>query len=330
MPNLNRTRVCLLLLVLVACNVTPTPSTPTPTPFISPITPTPFVSPLTPTPPVSPLMPVTATPFVSPVMPEQLGGTGRLINGGMELPYYYPNPNYGTIFAPGGWIIGWVNPPPCQVGHAGCYIACPSNCVLPNLACSNDSGCAWAQPETTRVLAAEYAGLRVRTGEAAAKSFVVGRMGEWWYQQSVGVPVTVASPITFSAYLQAWQCFDFSQCSKGQRSDKPTAMHLKVGIDPTGGTVITATSVVWSPEGDAHRIDKAAPDIWRLFTVSAVPKSRRVTVFISTRVDWSLPSADFPALYDGNYARMNNDLYIDDAKLELPDYPIVHLPMVRR
>jgi hypothetical protein len=244
-------------------------------------------------------------------------------------------PGYSTIQLPDGWSIGWLNKPPCtHTDHEqnGCepVITCPTNCVLPNGNCVNDYNCYFAMPEGSRVLIGEYDGLRTFEGDASAKIFA-NRMWTAWYSQTA--EVGSGNVATFSVKLQAWMCGDYANCSKGKRSDLPTAMHLKVGIDPFGGTDVKSGNVIWGGEGDAYRVDKNSPNIWHTFSVTALARARYVTVFIYASPDWSLPALDFPELYDFDHARQNNDLYLDDARLEVRVlYPIqkVYLPMVRR
>lgn len=90
-------------------------------------------------------------------------------------------------------------------------------------------------------------------------------------------------------------CFKFENCNRGQASDEPAEMHLKVGIDPNGGDNPFSPDIVWSPE-------KAAWDEWVLFQVEAVAKNNVVTVYTHSRPDW-------------DWARANNDVYVDDASL---------------
>jgi hypothetical protein len=101
--------------------------------------------------------------------------------------------------------------------------------------------------------------------------------------------------LRFSIYMQAWMCFEFDQCDYGRVSDKPGEMHLRVGIDPTGGTNPFSADIVWSGE-------QAAWDEWVPFQVEAVARNSSVTVFTHSRADW-------------DWARKNNDVYIDDGSL---------------
>jgi len=277
-------------------------------------------------PPVSP--PITPT-FVSALPRPVWTSTiipNALVNGGMNTPY--SNPQYMTINLPWGWSFGWQQDPPCIPNSPGC--PCPTNCIQPSGSCNHDYGCSWAMPEASRVLAIEYEGLRTREGDASAKVFVMGRQFMGWYYQRV--EVGLGNPITFTTYLQAWMYFDYANTSHGQRSDKPTTMHLRVGIDPFGGNDVNSASIVWSPEGDAFRIDKNSPNIWKKFSVTTNSMGRFVTVFVYANPDWSKPALDFPELYDGNYAR-SQDLYVDESRLEVnvihPIYRL-YLPLVRR
>jgi hypothetical protein len=290
---------------------------------------------VTPTPPVSPLATPEAFDIGRPLLVRSSTViTQALVNGRMEEPYRLKS-GTTTISEPFGWSINWFNKPPCTPeDHLknGCLpvIPCPLNCIRPSGNCSGDYNCYFAMPEATRILAIEHEGLRVFEGAAAAKIFA-NRMWRGWYYQSA--QVGAGNQVTASVKAQTWQCFDFANCSKGKRSDRPTAMHLRIGIDPFGGTVMTSTNVVWSAEIDASQIDKNDPNIWHEMSVTTFSRAFSVTVFIDANVDWSLPSLNHPEVYDGNYARGNNDLYLDDARLEVRVLnPIrkVYLPAVRR
>jgi LysM repeat protein len=91
-------------------------------------------------------------------------------------------------------------------------------------------------------------------------------------------------------------CADPDQCGKdGAHSDSPSDMHLRVGIDPLGGTDPFTPTVVWSAE-------RPAWDKWVQFQVETIAISDTVTVFTHSRADWE-------------WARINNDVYVDDASL---------------
>jgi hypothetical protein len=94
-------------------------------------------------------------------------------------------------------------------------------------------------------------------------------------------------------------CNDYiAACDRGNKSQNPTTMHLKVGIDPTGGTNPFSTNIVWSGEGDSF-------DHFTQFSVEATAQSDVVTVFTHSRAEWI------------DYPRMDNDVYVDDAALTI-------------
>lgn len=183
------------------------------------------------------------------------------------------------------------------------------------------------KPEAAEAWYQDYDGLRVHTGKSAVKTFTYGRQGEWWLYQQVNV--LPGDVMTFSVWLSAWQCFDYAVCSYGKRSDRPTTMHLRVGIDPTGGMSITGTNVVWSQEGDAHRVVNT---FWFPFTVTARgAQSFKATVFVYANPDWSMPAYDLPGLYNGNYARTNNDLYVDTGELVIERHACaIYFPVIKK
>ena len=70
-------------------------------------------------------------------------------------------------------------------------------------------------------------------------------------------------------------------------------MHMKIGIDPTGGTDPWSKDIVWSPEKDAY-------DKFERYEVQAVARSNKVTVFTHSRPENPME---------------HNDVYLDDAEL---------------
>jgi LysM repeat protein len=116
------------------------------------------------------------------------------------------------------------------------------------------------------------------------------------YQRVMGIQPGVT--LRFSIFMQAWQCSNPENCGeRGSRSDAPAEMHLRVGIDPYGGSDPFSANVVWSPE-------KSAFDRWVEFSVQAQAKGSAVTVFTHSRAEWDWP-------------RINNDVYLDDASLRV-------------
>jgi hypothetical protein len=171
--------------------------------------------------------------------------------------------------------------------------------------CSTDYGCYWARPEFVPTDRPE----RVRSGERAQKHFTYGRMHRAGLMQQVAV--TPGMWLRFSAWMQAWQCYDWNECCHHRPScisDDPASMGLRVGIDPAGGVDPAAATVVWSAPGEAF-------DAWREFSVATAAQAPTVTVFVRS-----------DARFD--YARVNNDVYVDDASL-VQAWP-VFLPAVMR
>ena len=216
---------------------------------------------------------------------------GNLLTNPSFEPPYAPQ-QFGEINVAQGWKAWYIDIPPCKPWKPDCYIPCPANCIE-NGACMKDYGCMWARPEFGPMMYAQFT-YRVHTGEASQKYFSFARMHEaGLYQQVTGI--VPGSPLEFSAWFQAWMCFDFSKCDYGRVSDEPGDMHLRIGIDPTGGIVPTSTNVIWSPEAPAF-------DRWAQFSVRATALSNVVTVFTHSRAEWA-------------YAHANNDVYLDDASL---------------
>jgi hypothetical protein len=151
---------------------------------------------------------------------------------------------------------------------------------------------------------------RIHSGNMAQQIFTYGRMGLGGIYQTVAI--TPGTWLRFSVWMQAWMCFDYAQCDGGRHSDQPSDMHLKVGIDPTGGTDINSVAVVWGAEQEAF-------DRWVEFSVIAKSLSDTVTVFTSGGAVW-------------DWARANNDVYEDDAALVAiaPMTNTVYLPVVMR
>jgi len=92
-------------------------------------------------------------------------------------------------------------------------------------------------------------------------------------------------------------------------------MNIRVGIDPFGGNDPYTNTIVWSAPGESF-------DHYSQFSVDAVAENQVVTVFAMGAPRWEWPRND------------GNDLYLDDARLEVlpPFVPTnqVYLPLVMR
>ena len=212
-----------------------------------------------------------------------------------------PNPNLlvdGDFEAPAPWPqqdgIGEVQVAP---GWRGWYLDVAPNYVKPPDNCMNSKagyGCYWMRPEFRDTVLASFEN-RVRSGMRAQKYFSFGRMHEAGLYQRVG-GIKPGSTVRFSIYIQAWQCYEIDKCGRnGTRSDAPDNMHLRVGIDPYGGDNPFSPNVVWAPEKEAF-------DQWVEFAVETEARADTVTVFTHSRPDWP-------------WARVENDVYLDDASL---------------
>ncbi len=216
------------------------------------------------------------------VPPAQDAGPNLLQDGDFEwaAPWQGQDSQGGIKPAP-PWRAWWVAKPPA-------FVKRPYNCGD-----GKDYGCYWAVPEFTDVQKLAFA-YRVHGGLQSQKYFTYGRMHWAGLMQKVG-NVRPDTRLRFSAYMEAWMCFEWLDCDYGKVSDKPADMHLKIGIDPTGGEDPFSPNIVWSQE-------QLAWDRWVQFQVEAVARSDTVTVFTHSRADW-------------DWARKNNDVYVDDASL---------------
>ncbi len=221
-----------------------------------------------------------AAPFASHA---QTPGQNLLTDGDFEAPAWRAQDGIGELVIAPGWRAWYVD-----IGQIRSYVKQPSNCD------TSDPACYWMRPEFN---SADFAAFpnRVHNGFKAQKYFSYGRMHEGGlYKQVIGIQPDAT--LRFSIFMQAWQCSVPAACGQnGSRSDAPAEMHLRVGIDPYGGTDPFGANVIWSPE-------KPAFDHWVQFSVQAQAKNSAVTVFTHSRAEWDWP-------------RVNNDVYLDDASL---------------
>ena len=210
-----------------------------------------------------------------------------LVDGDFEAPSPWPwQDGIGEVQIAPGWR-GWY----VDVTQVPSYVQRPVNCEDGSYA-----HCYWMRPEFRDNTAASFAN-RVRSGIRSQKYFSYGRMHEGGLYQRVG-GIKAGSLMRFTIYLQAWQCFNEDKCGKyGEISDAPADMHLRVGIDPYGGTDPFSANIIWSREQPAF-------DRWVQFSVEAKAAGQAVTVFTHSRPEWDV-------------ARTNNDVYLDDARLEV-------------
>lgn len=180
-----------------------------------------------------------------------------------------------------GWTAWWLDVPPD-------YVVLPDDCER-----RTKYSCYWARPEfvdSARIGVAS----RVRSGGNSQTYFTSGYMHEaGLYQRVTGI--TPGTQLRFSVYMSAWMCMEDSACPGGLVSDQPSTMHLRVGLDPTGGTDPFSANIVWSGEMDSF-------DRWSPYSVEAVAQADAVTVFTHSRPEWTA-------------RRSHNDVYVDEASL---------------
>jgi LysM repeat protein len=130
---------------------------------------------------------------------------------------------------------------------------------------------------------------RIHSGGNAQRIFqYFGSYVAGLYQR---VNVSAGSDLHLTAFGQSWS----SQTEQPQNvSNGGTQMHLRIGIDPWGGTNPYDSRVVWSSEADAL-------DSWQQFSVYARAQAAQVTVFMYAAPD---------------DARRKNEVYWDDVALE--------------
>jgi len=148
-------------------------------------------------------------------------------------------------------------------------------------------------PEYKAAFYWEYPGNRVRSGELAQQYFhSYGNFEGGVYQQVGGI--RVGDRLRFDMWVMSWSCDNEKKgnCAKATSGD-PSPMHLRIGIDPHGGTDAKSPAIIWSAEENAY-------DAWKLLSVEAKAFRPTVTVFV-----YSYP----------DYRSQDNNVYLDDASL---------------
>jgi LysM repeat protein len=201
-----------------------------------------------------------------------------------------PSMPWQTVQMAPGWV-GWWQPPNQDKSDPDFYRKFPSYCG------SNapDDCVAWHQPEFRDTRAALQDPPRIRSGENSQKYFSFWSVHQGGVYQVVD-GVRPGTPLRFSIYMMAWSAtkMDDSQPNPHQ-SFGQTNMHLKIGIDPTGGTDPWSSEIVWSAEKESY-------DVFGRYEVQAIARSTKVTVFTHSRPENPM---------------QHNDLYLDDAELTL-------------
>lgn len=200
---------------------------------------------------------------------------------------------WNTVQVPIGWK-GWWLTPNNNHGDPNYYSNHPANCYE-----DAPEGCtAWHNPEyrDTKGIAA-IGPSRIRSGSNSQKYFTFWSVHEAGVMQTVSVPA--GTTVRFSVYMHAWSSNqDMSELDPSTfKSRGQTSMHMRVGIDPTGGDDPWSPNVVWSPEHDSY-------DNFGYYEVRAVAQADKVTVYTH-----SMPEKGMK----------HNDVYVDDAELVVID-----------
>ncbi|MBN1640617.1 MAG: hypothetical protein JXA09_05215 [Anaerolineae bacterium] len=114
------------------------------------------------------------------------------------------------------------------------------------------------------------------------------------YQTRGGIPV--GSRVRFTVWGQAWA----GSGDDPAVSKEGGPMHMRIGIDPTGGTNPWSGNIVWSGEQNPL-------DTWVSLSIEAIARSDKVTVYTYSAPD---------------YPTKHNDVYWDDASLTIVALPV--------
>lgn len=195
---------------------------------------------------------------------------GNLLYNGSFEGTYVAVPGHDNMNVAAGWTAWWVQGSPEQT-RDGFLL----------------------QPEYKAAFTDTAPGNRVHSGAQAQQYFhSFGNFIGGMYQQ---VTVPRNTRLQFSIWGQAWSCLHYEKCHTSTKvwSVDPSPMHMRIGIDPTGGTDPFSPNIVWSAEANPY-------DAYQLFTVEAVAAGTSVTVFTYAAPD---------------YRNDDNDVYWDDASL---------------
>ncbi len=199
-----------------------------------------------------------------------------------------PSRPWQTVVMAPGWAAWW-QPPNDDRSDPAFYETYPNYCGS-----SAPFDCVpWHMPEYNATGNMPQDPPRIRSGQNSQKYFTFWSVHEGGvYQVVEGVHPGMA--LRFGIYMEVW-----SATKMGHGEPNPhfsfgqTGMHLKIGIDPTGGVDPWSTDIIWSGEQDAY-------DQFTRFEVQAVARANKVTVFTHSRPENPME---------------HNDVYLDDAEL---------------
>jgi LysM repeat protein len=196
---------------------------------------------------------------------------------------------WNTVQVPIGWTGWWLPPNTNHSSDTKFYSNHPNNCY----ADAPEDCIAWHNPEFRDTKTIVSGPSRIHSGKNSQKYFTFYSVHEAGLLQTVNVPS--GSVLRFGVWMQAWSSNQDGNDSdpSSYNSSGQTSMHMKVGIDPTGGDDPWSANIVWSPEHDAY-------DVFGYYEVRATAQSDHVTVFTHSMPEKGLK---------------HNDVYVDDAEL---------------
>ena len=214
-----------------------------------------------------------------------------------------PSRPWQTVKVAPGWVAWWQVPNDDR-SAADYYQTYPSRCGKS----APDNCVPWHMPEFNDTHNSPQDPPRIRSGQNSQKYFSFWSVHEGGVYQVVG-GVHPGMALRFSIYMQVWSATKLDRIEPNPHfSFGQTGMHLKIGIDPTGGDDPWSNDIVWSSEQDAY-------DQFTRFEVQAVARSNKVTVFTHSRPENPME---------------HNDVYLDDAELVRvnggPSVPVVVNP----
>ena len=190
--------------------------------------------------------------------PAHLQTSELLTNPGFEPPFN----EQGVSRIASGWTAWWITPDGATF-PTSCPEDSPPGCVPYQIPAFSNT-----QPQNPRDPARALSG----DSQAWGSTFTVFVGGV--YQRVTGI--APGTRLRFSVSMMAFNCSSQQVCYGSPegygRSDLASDNHLRIGIDPNGGTDPFSASVVWSPM--QNPVDVYAP-----FAVEAVAQADAVTVF---------------------------------------------------
>jgi len=199
-----------------------------------------------------------------------------------------PSRPWQSVMMADGWSAWW-QPPSEDPQAKDFYTTYPNYCGRQ----APDDCVAWHMPEYKDTRSALQDPPRIRSGENSQKYFTFWSVHEGGVYQVVE-GVRPGMTLRFSIFMHAWSATKLHGLEPNPHfSFGQTGMHMKIGIDPTGGTDPWSKDVVWSPEKDVY-------DKFERYDVQAVARSNKITVFTHSRPENPME---------------HNDVYLDDAEL---------------